>query len=59
MDEKSSVRNTLISFSDVSYNVDIKSGCCACFKPAQNKTILSDVKLVDFDYISFYYCYIN
>ena len=49
MDEKSSVRNTLISFSDVSYNVDIKSGCCACFKPAQNKTILSDVRLVNFN----------
>jgi len=43
MNDKSSVRNTLISFSDVSYNVNIKSGCCSCFKPAQNKTILSNI----------------
>ena len=48
MNDKSSVRNTLISFSDVSYNVNIKSGCCSCFKPAQNKTILSNIKLVSF-----------
>ena len=51
MDEKSSVRNTLMSFSDVSYDVNIKSGCC--FKHARNKCILSDVKLVGLVYFAF------
>ena len=53
MDGRFSVRNTLMSFSDVSSEVNIKSGCCACFKQAQNKNILFDVNLVGLVYFVF------
>ena len=53
MDGRFSVRNTLMSFSDVSSDVNIKSGCCACFKQAQNKNILFDVNLVGLVYFVF------
>ena len=46
MDKKTAVKNTLMSFSDINYHVDIKSGCCACLKKGEEKVILSDVKFV-------------
>jgi len=43
MEKKTAVKNTLMSFSDINYHVDIKSGCCACLKKGEEKVILSDV----------------